>query len=99
MLSKQIKSIIVVQFKTQSIPKHLFIAGPSLPYKLEESAMTTSVSPNGIGVILFGGMNRDTDMSEDTILELHYDSSNWTTHPQKLKHRREGLTVIPFPSP
>ena len=71
-------------------------AGPSLPYRLTDSAMATS--PDGGGVILFGGFNADNDKwaSEDTILELRYDSDKWTTLPQKLKQPRQEHVVIPI---
>ena len=67
-------------------------AGPPLPYKLHHSAMATS--PDGGGVILFGGYNEDKGWREDTILELRYGSDKWTTLPQKLKQPRSGHVVI-----
>ena len=45
-------------------------SGPSLPYKLYNSAMVTS--PDDGGVILFGGYNYDKNAYEDTLLELRY---------------------------
>ena len=69
-------------------------AGPPLPYKLDFSAMATS--PDGGGVILFGGINRDKSANEDTILELRYDSDKWTKLPQKLKQSRAEHVVIPI---
>ena len=72
-----------------------YFAGPSLPHTIHHTAMATS--PNGRGVILFGGFTGMTDVAEDTIRELHYYSTDWTILPQKLKHPREDLTVIPFP--
>ena len=68
--------------------------GPPLPYKLYVSAMATS--PDGGGVILFGGYNIDKGAEEDTILELRYDSDKWTTLPQKLKQPRNSQEVIPI---
>ena len=65
-----------------------------MPYKLDLSAMATS--PDGGGVILFGGLNRDKWVREDTILELRYDSDKWTKLPQKLKQPREEHVVIPI---
>ena len=70
-------------------------AGPSLPYKLSDNAMATS--PDGGGVILFGGWNADKWASEDTLLELRYDSDKWTTLPQKMKQPRFRHVVIPIP--
>ena len=69
-------------------------AGPPLPYKLYNSAMATS--PDGGGVILFGGWNGDKWAREDIILELRYDSDKWTTLPQKLKQSRAYHVVIPI---
>ena len=69
-------------------------AGPSLPYGLSRSTMATS--PDGGGVILFGGYNYDKSAKEDTILELRYDSDKWTTLPQKLKQPRAFHVVIPI---
>ena len=74
-------------------------AGPPLPYKLDQSAMATS--PDGGGVILFGGRNRARRngykyAKEDTILELRYDSDKWTKLPQKLKQPRRSHVVIPI---
>ena len=69
-------------------------AGPELPYKLDDSAMATS--PDGGGVILFGGYNYDKYAFEDTLLELRYGSDKWTTLPQKLKQPRSRHVVIPI---
>ena len=70
-------------------------AGPSLPYKLQGSAMATS--PDGGGVILFGGWNWDKKAIEDTLLELRFGADNWTILPQKLKQPRQDHVVIPIP--
>ena len=69
-------------------------AGPPLPYKLWDSAMATS--PDGGGVILFGGYNGDKSAKEDTLLELQYDSDKWTILPQKLLQPRQKHVVIPI---
>ena len=66
-------------------------AGPSLPYGLVSSAMATS--PDGGGVILFGGLKRHV---MDKLLELRYGSDEWTILPQKLKQRRRNHVVIPI---
>ena len=55
-----------------------------------------ATSPDGGGVILFGGWNADKRAKEDTILELRYDSDKWTTLPQKLKQPRSYHVVIPI---
>ena len=65
-----------------------------MPYTLWGSAMATS--PDGGGVILFGGYNWDKRAEEDTILELRYDSDKWTILPQKLNQRRSQHVVIPI---
>ena len=65
-----------------------------MPYKLHDSAMATS--PDGGGVILFGGYNDAKGANEDTNLELRYDSDKWTKLPQKLKQSRAEHVVIPI---
>ena len=73
----------------------ILFAGPELPYKLYESAMATS--PDGGGVILFGGWNADKSARVDTILELRFDADEWTELPQKLNSARWYHVVIPIP--
>ena len=70
-------------------------AGPELPYKLYDSAMATS--PDGGGVILFGGYNGDKKAKEDTILELRLGLNEWTQLPQTLNQSRHKHVVIPIP--
>ena len=70
-------------------------AGPSLPYKLYDSAMATS--SDGGGVILFGGKNWNKSGNEDKILELRFGANEWTVLPQKLNQFRAGHVVIPIP--
>ena len=53
-----------------------------------------ATSPDGGGVILFGGFNKG---KEDTILELRFDADEWIELPQKLNKPREGHVVIPTP--
>ena len=65
-----------------------------MPYKLRNSAMATS--PDGGGVILFGGYNYDKRADEDTILELRYDADEWKILG-KLKQHRYRHVVIPIP--
>ena len=67
-------------------------SGPSLPYSVEGSAMATS--PDGGGVILFGGDGHGR--TKDTLLELRFCADKWTTLPQKLNQRRFGHVVIPL---
>ena len=55
-----------------------------------------ATSPDGGGVILFGGYNWDKPAKEDTILELRYGSNQWIKLPQKLKQPRQYHVVIPF---
>ena len=80
--------------KMQSFFKNKNVAGPSLPKGLVYSAMATS--PDGHGVILFGGSPVDGD-GDTGIYELRYGSNEWTTLPQKLKDNRFGHAVIPIP--
>ena len=68
------------------------ITGPSLPYKLWSSAMADS--PDGEGVLLFGGYNGSTN--QDRILELRARANSWTIVNVTLKNRRAYHTVIPI---
>ena len=67
-------------------------SGPELPYKLWASAMATS--PDGGGVILFGGWTGVKRVNN--IFELRYGSNEWIEFPQKLKQARDRHMVIPF---
>ena len=66
-----------------------------MPYKLSNSAMAES--PDGKGVLLFGGHNKDNNTSEDTILELRAGANSWTILNVTLENRREEHTVISIP--
>ena len=77
----------------------LLFTGPTLPYRLHSSAIATS--PDGRGVILFGGYSPDKDLIlskgiDDTLLELRYGSDEWITLTQKLKQPRRDHVVIPI---
>ena len=66
-----------------------------MPYKVYDSAMATS--PDGGGVILFGGWKYDEGfVLEDTLLELRFGADNWTILPQNLKQPRRNHVVIPI---
>ena len=67
------------------------ITGPSLPYGLSASAMTES--PDGKGVLLFGGFNGEDSTRE--ILELR-GGTNWTILDVNLQERKWEHTVIPI---
>ena len=69
-------------------------AGPSLPYGMAYISHAMATSPDGGGVILFGGYSNGA--LEDTLLELRFDADNWTTLPQKLKQHRRYHVVIPI---
>ena len=55
-----------------------------------------ATSPNGGGVILFGGSIGDYDR-EDKILELRFAANEWTVLPQKLNQARSRHVVIQIP--
>ena len=55
-----------------------------------------ATSPDGGGVILFGGNNWDKLSDEVTLLELRFGADNWTILPQKLKQPRSSHVVIPI---
>ena len=73
--------------------KHLS-TGPALPYGIYASTMATS--PDGGGVVLFGGHGG----AQDTIMELKSDGqgwvSDWTILSAKLQFPREFHLVIPL---
>ena len=73
----------------------VLFAGPNLPYKLYDSAMATS--PDGGGVILFGGKIWNKSGNEDKIIELRFGANEWTILPQKLNPPRKDHVVIPIP--
>ena len=68
------------------------ITGPSLPYGLYWSAMAES--PDGSGVILFGGYRNDA--YEKRILELRAGTNEWNILDIALKNGRENHVVIPL---
>jgi len=55
-----------------------------------------ATSPDGRGVILFGGQDNAYE-AKDTLLELRYDADKWTILPKKLTQPRYGHVVIPIP--
>ena len=69
------------------------ITGPSLPYSLSQSAMAKS--PDGRGVILFGGRSDENDY-EKRILELRADDNSWTILDKTLENGRYAHVVIPL---
>ena len=78
--------------------KQIF-TGPGLPYPILGGAMASS--PDGNGVILFGGYKRSAPKGRyiDSILELRSDGQgwarNWKTHTIKLQNARGFHVVIP----
>ena len=70
------------------------IVGPSLPYKLSSSAMAKS--PDGRGVILFGGWS-DENHYEKRILELRAGANSWNSLDITLYNGRKQHVVIPLP--
>ena len=69
------------------------IIGPSLPNSLDSSAMAKS--PDGRGVILFGG-SRDGNGHEKRILELRAGDNSWKILDKTLENGRYGHVVIPL---
>ena len=71
---------------------HFFgITGPSLPYSLLQSAMAKS--PDGRGVILFGG-DKDEYYYEKRLLELRADANSWNILEITLQNARKNHLVI-----
>ena len=78
------------------MPKQLS-TGPKLPYSIRATAMASS--PDGNGVILFGGKSYSNARYLDVILELKSNGQgwvgSWTTLTAKLQHPRSWHVVIP----
>ena len=78
------------------MPKQLS-TGPELPYDIVDGAMASS--PDGNGVLLFGGYTYSTGNYLDSILELKSDGQgwvgSWTILTTKLQYPREWHVVIP----
>ena len=80
------------------MPKQLS-TGPELPYFISSGAMASS--PDGKGVILFGGKRQVPDLDKYLdILELRSDGKGWlgpwTILTAKLQHPRSYHVVIPI---
>ena len=80
------------------MPKQLS-TGPELPYFISSGAMASS--PDGKGVILFGGKRQVPDLDKYLdILELRSDGKGWlgpwTILTTKLQHPRSYHVVIPI---
>ena len=69
------------------------ITGPSLPYNLFLSAMAES--PDGRGVLLFGGSSTEND-PEKRILELRAGADSWSILNLTLENARRWHVVIPL---
>ena len=67
--------------------------GPSLPYGLRKSAMAES--PDGRGVILFGGASYE-NYYKKRILELPAGANSWNSLNITLKNGRNSHVVIPL---
>ena len=68
-----------------------------MPYKQYDSAMAES--PDGKGVLLFGGYNSDDFIVERRILELQAGANSWTINNITLQEGRRLHTVIPIHIP
>ena len=79
--------------KKQSHYSFFHITGPSLPYALSASAMAES--PDGRGVMLFGGINSDYQY-ENRILELRAGADSWNILNVPLERARAYHVVIPL---
>ena len=70
------------------------ITGPSLPYPLYGSAMVES--PDGRGVMLFGGYSSHTNYDKNRILELRAGADSWNILNVPLEMARAYHVVIPL---
>ena len=71
-----------------------YITGPALPYALE-STSAMAESPDGRGVLLFGGTS-DENSKEDRILELRAGANSWNILDITLENGRNRHVVIPL---
>ena len=77
-----------------------FLIGPDLPYKLDEINKAMVTSPDGMGIIIFGGENLESESREKRILESRFDGSQflpWKVMDQELQFKRSEHVVIPIP--
>ena len=54
-------------------------------------------SPDGKGVLIFGGYNQDNKIMENRILELRAGADSWTILNVTLQERRQSHSVIRMP--
>ena len=57
-------------------------------------------SPDGMGIIIVGGRNKDSLSDEKRILESRFDGSQflpWQVMDQELQFNRSSHVVIPIP--
>ena len=74
--------------------------GPELPYKLDDINQAMVTSPDGMGIIIVGGLNTDSGSSEKRILESRFDGSQflpWKVMDRELDYGRYGHVVLPIP--
>ena len=79
----------------------LLLIGPDLPYNLVEINQAMMTSPDGMGIIIVGGLNLVQGTSEKRILESRFDGSKflpWKVMDHELKYGRENHVVIPIPN-
>ena len=80
--------------KEKTISFFFCITGPSLPYPLYGSAMVES--PDGMGVMLFGGYSSHTNQDKNRILELRAGAVSWNILNVPLEMARAYHVVIPL---
>ena len=83
-----------INWKPQSDYSLFCITGPSLPYILNDSAMAES--PDGKGVLLFGGQTLTIPYNSNRILELRAGADSWTILNVTLENARSNHVVIPL---
>ena len=79
----------------------LLLIGPDLPYNLVEINQAMVTSPDGMGIIIVGGLNLDSLSTEKKILESRFDGSKflpWKVMDHELKYGRDNHVVIPIPN-
>ena len=74
--------------------------GPELSDGLYDIGQSMVTSPDGMGIIIVGGYNADSDSYEKRILESRFDGSKflpWQVMDQELENERRSHVVIPIP--
>ena len=71
-----------------------------MPFKIADINQAMVTSPDGMGIIIIGGWNRDSSSTEKRIIESRFDGSqflDWQVMDQEIEYARSEHVVIPIP--